>query len=204
MQKASDIMQTETIAIRGSSTVAAAVKLMKKQGVKLLIVDRRTEADAYGIVTESDIAYKVIAYGLDPKTVRVYEIMTKPCISVNPNLGIEYVARLFAQARLHHAPVIGEKLLGVISLSDIVTQSNFVERPKAVILSEEIEKAILSAREACELYGAAAPECAAAWDIVEELQAEAAHQKSEKLAKTAFEQYVEEHPEAAEAREYDV
>jgi hypothetical protein len=42
-----------------------------------------------------------------------------------------------------------------------------------------------------------------AWDIVEELQAEAAHQRAEVLQKTAFEQYCEENPDALEARLYD-
>ena len=204
MLKATDIMQAEIVSIRGLDTVAEAVKRMKEKGIDFLIVDRRTDADAYGIVTESDIVYKVVAYGLDPKDMRVYEIMTKPCMSVQPNLGVEYIARLFAKARLRHAPVIGEKLLGVISLNDILSRGDFIERPKAVILSEEIERAIVSAREMGELYGPASTECAAAWDIVEELQAEAAHQKAEKLQKTAFEEYIEEHPEAAEAREYDV
>ncbi len=204
MLKAKDIMQVEIVSIRGSDTVAAVVERMKAKGVSFSIVDRRTDADAYGIVTESDIVYKVVAYGLDPKSMRVYEIMTKPCISVPPNLGVEYVARLFAKARLHHAPVIGEKLLGVISLSDILSRGDSIERPKAIILSEEIERATIGAREMGELYGPASPECAAAWDIVEELQAEAAHQKAEKLTKTAFEEYIEEYPEAAEAREYDI
>ena len=38
--------------------------------------------------------------------------MTKPCIVVNPDLGVEYVARLFANARIRRAPVIKGELLG--------------------------------------------------------------------------------------------
>ena len=55
----------------------------------------------------------------------------------------------------------------------------------------------------CAEKGATSKECAAAWDIVEELQAEAAHQKAERIEKTAFETYCEENPDAFEARMYD-
>ncbi len=201
--KASEIMTTNVVTIRGSATVAEAVRLMKENGIHSLIVDRRDDEDAYGIVTDSDIVYKVVAYGKDPKKVRVYEIMTKPCIVVNPDLSVEYVARLFAQTGLHRAPVIKNELLGIISTTDILTKGNFVEQPRVILLEERIEKAREAARAICAEKGPTSRECAAAWDIVEELQATAAHQKSEKLEKTYFEEYCEENPDALEARIYD-
>ena len=96
-----------------------------------MVVETRTEDDPYGMVTETDIIYKVAAYGKDPKQIRVYEIMTKPCIVVNPELGVEYVARLFSNTRIRRAPVIKGKLLGVISITDILRKSDFVEKPKS-------------------------------------------------------------------------
>lgn len=201
--KASEIMTKDVVTIRGSATVADAINLMKQKGLRALIVDRRTDEDAYGIVTETDIVYKVAAYGKDPKTLRVYEIMTKPCIVVNPELTVEYVARLFANTGIRRAPVIKGSLLGIISVSDILNKSSFVEQPRAVLLEQEIEKARINARAICTEKGATSPECAAAWDVVEELQAEAAHQRAEKPQKTYFEEYCEENPDAFEARMYD-
>ena len=83
------------------------------------------------MVSETDVIYKVAAHGHDPKAMRVYEIMTKPCVVVNPELGVEYVARLFSQTRIRRAPVIKGGLLGVISISDILKKSDFVEKPKS-------------------------------------------------------------------------
>lgn len=201
--KAKDIMTKEVVTIRGSATVAEAVKLMNDLCLRALIVDRRDERDAYGIITETDIVYKVTAYGKDAKEVRVYEIMTKPCITVNPDLGVEYVARLFANTHIRRAPVIADELLGIISVTDILTKSDFVEQPHTVLLEQQIETAIAEAKAVCAAKGPGSKECAAAWDIVEELQAEAAHQRAEKLHKTAFQAYCEENPEALEARVYD-
>lgn len=204
MMKAEDIMTKDVVTIRGSATVAEAVGLMKEKRIRALVVDRRHEDDAYGIVTETDIVYKVIAYGKDPKQIRVYEIMSKPCIVVNPELGVEYVARLFANIGIHRAPVIQGKLLGIITITDILTKSNFVETPRALLLEEKIQKAIEEARAICTQHGAYSKACAVAWDEVEELQAEAAHQKAEGMvsAKISFEEYCKENPDAPECRNY--
>jgi CBS domain-containing protein len=167
MMKAQDIMTQDVVTIRGSATVAQAVALMKEKKLRALIVERRHEQDAYGIVTETDIVYKVAAYGQDPKKVRVYEIMTKPCIVINPDLGVEYVARLFANTGIRRAPVIKGELLGIISVTDILTKSDFVEQPKSLLLEKRIEKAVEEARAICTQKGPTSKECAAAWDIVE-------------------------------------
>ncbi len=121
--KAKDIMTTEVVTIEPSATVAEAVALMKEKGLRALIVERTNEEDAYGIITETDIVYKVVAQGLSPQSVLVREIMTKPCIVVNPDLSVENVARLFARAGIRRAPVIRERLLGVISVTDIIRKA---------------------------------------------------------------------------------
>lgn len=179
MLKAKDIMTTAVVTIKGSATVAEAVKLMKDKGLRALIVERRTEEDPYGMVTETDIIYNVAAHGKDPKTMRVYEIMTKPCIAIDPNLGVEYVSRLFANTKIRRAPVIEGQLQGIISVSDLMHKSDFIEKPKRLFLDDEIEAARDDARRICKEKGAESSECAAAWDVVEELQAEASHRRSD-------------------------
>lgn len=131
MIKAQEIMTKNVVTIRGSATVAEAVALMKEKGLRALIVEPRNESDPYGTVTETDIVYKVAAFGHDPKKMKVYEVMTKPCITVSPNLGVEYIARMFAQSRIRRAPVVQDKLLGIISISDILRKGDFVENPKS-------------------------------------------------------------------------
>ncbi|WP_414564598.1 MULTISPECIES: Calvin cycle protein CP12 [unclassified Anabaena] len=71
-------------------------------------------------------------------------------------------------------------------------------------LQEAILEAIVEARETCEVDGDNSAGCAVAWDIVEELQAEKAHQKQSKQRKTALESYCDTHPEAIECLIYDV
>lgn len=69
-------------------------------------------------------------------------------------------------------------------------------------IQEQIELEKEQARNVCDTQGGTSKECAAAWDAVEELQAEASH-KQKKKPKTSFEQYCDDNPEAAECRVYD-
>ncbi|AHJ27947.1 hypothetical protein BMF81_00771 [Nodularia spumigena UHCC 0039] len=72
-------------------------------------------------------------------------------------------------------------------------------------LDEAILESIVEARETCNVDGDNSASCAVAWDIVEELQAEKAHQQQQaKHRKTALETYCETHPEAIECLIYDV
>lgn len=72
-------------------------------------------------------------------------------------------------------------------------------------LEEAIQEAIAQAHAACENQGNASSDCAVAWDIVEELQAEKSHQKQGKTSnKNSLEQFCDENPEAVECLVYDL
>ena len=123
MLKARDIMTTRVITIQALASVAEALDLMRKNKLHELIVERGGLDDAYGLVTDEDIVYNVLAEGEDPAAVQVYEVMMKPCVVINPDLGVEYVAKLFANVGIRCAPVIQEKLLGIVSVSDLLHKS---------------------------------------------------------------------------------
>lgn len=70
-------------------------------------------------------------------------------------------------------------------------------------IQEQIDQERQQARTVCDTQGAESGECAAAWDVVEELQAEASHQKQKGKKKSSFEQYCADNPEADECRVYE-
>ncbi len=70
-------------------------------------------------------------------------------------------------------------------------------------IQDKIQEELENARAVCSTEGATSGECAAAWDAVEELQAEAAHQRQDRPQKTYFEKYCDDNPDAAECRVYD-
>ena len=67
---------------------------------------------------------------------------------------------------------------------------------------DKLEKARADARAICADKGDSSPDCAAAWDVVEEMQAEVSHQH-QNPEKSSFDKYLEENPDAPEARIYE-
>ena len=69
----------------------------------------------------ADIARQVLALDRAPERVNVYEIMSKPVISVHPDMDIRYCARLFDKFGLSRAPVTKRGvIMGIVSYTDMV------------------------------------------------------------------------------------
>ncbi|HWP00380.1 MAG TPA: CBS domain-containing protein [Methylococcus sp.] len=116
-----DVMKTDFGTIDGIATVSDALKKMKAMKTSVLVVNKRHEDDEYGLVTAGDIARHVLARDRAPDRVNVYEIMTKPVVSVHPDMDIRYCSRLFATYNLVRAPVVdGRNLVGTISPNALV------------------------------------------------------------------------------------
>ncbi len=71
-------------------------------------------------------------------------------------------------------------------------------------LEQAIQEAVEQARNACAAKGNSSSECAVAWDIAEELQAEKSHRQAIAKPKTSLDRYCHEHPEAVECLIYDL
>ena len=168
MMKAADIMTTKVFTIDSLATVAEAIALMKAKRVRSLVVEPE-EDGAYGIVTETDIIYKVVAEDADPEAVMVYQIMTEPCIVVNPDLDLKNVAQLFAKTGIARAPVIQQRLLGVISTTDLIMKSNMSIPDSSDRFAAKVHKNLLHSQVAFDPQEQIERECEAAWDAVEEV-----------------------------------
>jgi len=117
---AGDVMHKDVVYIDGKKTVAEAVRLMRDKKVSSLIVNRRGVEDAFGIVTRKDVVSKVVDPGKDPAKVKVFEIMSKPLITVSPGLQLKYCARLFNASGIRRAVVFdGKEIIGILSNTDI-------------------------------------------------------------------------------------
>jgi predicted transcriptional regulator len=116
-----DVMKPDFDIVDGMATIADALKAMRHVETKTLIVRKRHENDEWGILMVSDIARKVLAQDRAPDRVNVYEVMTKPALTVHPEMDIRYCARLFARFSITRAPVVeGREIIGTVSLADLV------------------------------------------------------------------------------------
>ena len=106
--------------IDGLATVQEAIDLMRDHGVSSLVIDRRHDGDEYGLVTVHDIAGKVIANDRAPERVSVYEIMSKPALTVDVDMDVKYAIRILTRFQLTRALVTEHgDLAGIVTLRDM-------------------------------------------------------------------------------------
>ncbi len=123
--RAKDVMRSTIHYIDGMATLKEAAEKMQKENVTTLIVEKRSVDDAWGLVVERDLIRGVISADKRPELVHVYEIMSKPMITVTSDMDIRYVARLMNRIGIRRVPVedCGE-LVGIVIQSDLIFKSN--------------------------------------------------------------------------------
>jgi len=116
--KVFDAMDEEIVTVDESVSVDIAAAKMSEKGKGCVIVLRQCRP--VGMVTERDIAYKVVARGLSPKKVRVDEIMSTPLIEVDPDADLVTAAKIMDKHKIRRLAVVKKGILyGVISALDI-------------------------------------------------------------------------------------
>ncbi|MBA3016250.1 MAG: CBS domain-containing protein [Proteobacteria bacterium] len=124
--RARDVMHKNVISIDGMATAREAAAKMRAEKISSLLIKKRHTDDAWGIVVVQDFVKGVIIPDRSPSEVNVYEIMTKPIITVPADMDIRYVARLIYRAGIRQAPVEEEgKIVGMISLSSLILDNDF-------------------------------------------------------------------------------
>ncbi|ADN76758.1 putative signal transduction protein with CBS domains [Ferrimonas balearica DSM 9799] len=115
------VMTHRFVALDGIATVAEGVRQLREAGADALIINKRDSHDEYGLVLLSDIGKQVVARDRAADRVNLYEVMTKPVVSVSPQMDIRYCARLFERFSINQAPVEeAGAIVGLVSYRDLV------------------------------------------------------------------------------------
>lgn len=120
--RVSDVMGSQVHAIDGLATVAEAMEIMQRMQISSLVVNRRRDDDELGLIVVSDVAREVIAHNRAPERVNVYEIMSKPALTVRTGMLARYAVRLLVKFRVSRALVVDDdgSPLGLVTLRDLV------------------------------------------------------------------------------------
>jgi signal-transduction protein with cAMP-binding, CBS, and nucleotidyltransferase domain len=121
IKTAKDIASNDFFYIDGLASVKDALDIMKSKGVGALIIQKRNEADANGIITITDIMDGVVVQNKTLEEVSIYEIMTKPVVSIPSHLNIKYIPRLLNRLHIRQAPVEENgKYIGMIDFRQLL------------------------------------------------------------------------------------
>jgi CBS domain-containing protein len=117
-----DIMVRNIKTVKPDDTVHLAVQKMNKFDIGSVIVV--SSGRPIGIITETNIMRRIVEPRMDPATVWVKDIMSSPLSTIDENAAVEEAAKIMAERRINRLPVTkGDKLVGLISSSDIVKAS---------------------------------------------------------------------------------
>ena len=126
--KNSDIMTKDLVYSLPSDMVSDVAKLMKDEdiGPVLIVDDSHDGKRLVGIVTDRDLALKVVGEGRDPNSTRVEDVMTGSLVTCRADDDVENAMRAMAQNQLRRIPVVDDsgQLVGIISQADVATRLN--------------------------------------------------------------------------------
>ena len=120
MKIAQEVMTKEVVSINPHAAVAEAIQVMRDRHVTSLLVQRRSPADTWGVISQTDIVQDIVAEAKDPCQVKVSEVMTQPITTVGPAATLRQCARLMARDNIRRVFVFdGRDIVGVVTAGDI-------------------------------------------------------------------------------------
>ena len=119
LQQLIDLKGHAIHAVRPEAPVIDAVRIMAENhvGALLVMLEERLE----GIISERDYARKCVLMGRSSSDTPVRDIMTTPVVTIAPHASVNEAMHVMTEKRIRHLPVVaGAKVLGVVSIGDLV------------------------------------------------------------------------------------
>lgn len=130
MKKCSEVMSVDPITALPSDTADHIAILMKSENVgPIPIVDSQQNRKLLGIVTDRDLAVKIVAEGRDPKQTRIEDVMTRDPVTVHPDDDMQKALRAMEVHQVRRLPVVDSQgvIVGIIAQADLAMR---LDQPK--------------------------------------------------------------------------
>jgi CBS domain-containing protein len=130
-KKCSDVMTKDLTCCLPNDTAQMAAQAMKTQDIgAVLVVDSQETKKLVGIVTDRDLALKIVAGGLDPRQTRVEAVMARNLVMCKLQDDLQRALDAMSQRQLRRIPVVDDqgRLVGIIAQADVATR---LEQPEA-------------------------------------------------------------------------
>jgi CBS domain-containing protein len=125
MKKCNEVMTKDPVYCLPNDAVARAAQLMKKENIgPIPVIENERTKKLVGIVTDRDLALKVVADRRDPKATKVEEVMTREVVTCRPEDDLQRALDAMSEHQLRRIPVVddGNKLVGIIAQADVATR----------------------------------------------------------------------------------
>ena len=117
-----EVMTSKLCSIDTDKPVAYAAKMMRDEDVGIAPI---VEGDRLvGVLTDRDIAVRVVAEGRDPEQVKVTEVASRDVVTLDPQQDLDEALRLMARHQVRRLPVVDEqRLVGMLAQADVASEA---------------------------------------------------------------------------------
>jgi CBS domain-containing protein len=118
-----DAMTSNPLTIGARDPVVDAARLMRDKDIGSLPVVE--DGRLLGMITDRDIAVRVVAEGSDPSSVTVRDVASREAVNATPDQDLDEALRLMAKHQVRRLPVTeGDQLVGVLTQADVAHESD--------------------------------------------------------------------------------
>jgi CBS domain-containing protein len=131
MKKCNEVMTKNPVCCLPNDMVAKAAQLMKRENVgSIPVIENDQTKKLVGIVTDRDLALKIVAEGLNAKSTKVEAVMTRKLVTCHAGDDLQKALDAMAEHQLRRIPVVDNdnKLVGIIAQADMATRADQPEK----------------------------------------------------------------------------
>jgi len=136
MKKCNEVMTKNPIYCLPYDSVADAAELMKTVDIgSILVVDNEQTQKLVGIVTDRDLAVKIMANGLDARNTTVEAVMTHDVITCRADDDLQVALDAMATHQLRRIPIVdgNHTVVGIIAQADVATRVDQPEKTAEMV-----------------------------------------------------------------------
>lgn len=136
MKKCDELMTKNPVCCLPSDMVVTAAQLMKRENIgSIPVIENDQTRKLVGIVTDRDLALKILANGRDAKSTKVEAVMTSKIVTCRAGDDSQKALDAMSEHQLRRIPVVDNdnKIVGIIAQADVATRVNQPEKTAAMV-----------------------------------------------------------------------
>lgn len=136
MKKCNEVMTKNPFCCLPNDTVVKVAQLMKSKEIgSIPVIENEETNKLVGIVTDRDLALKVVAEGHDPQTAKVEDVMSRKVVTCRDDEDTRKVLDAMSKHQLRRIPVVDKdnRIVGIIAQADVATRVNDTRKTAALV-----------------------------------------------------------------------
>jgi CBS domain-containing protein len=136
MKKCDEVMTKNPVCCRPDDMVVKVAQLMQSENIgSIPVIENEQTQKLIGIVTDRDLALKIVAKGQDAKSTKVEAVMTRQIVTCRTGDDLQMALDAMAEHQLRRIPIVDDddKIVGIIAQADVATRVNLPEKTAAMV-----------------------------------------------------------------------